>query len=537
MDEQIVFTTNDTASVANIHTYEQATLRQCTVGSKNSAVKVGNKYLFVAQGKKALINVYNIAGQHKRESIEQRLPLPEVINCLEVVESNGITYSRNEQHQHKLANFDLPYLLIGSTPSAKLYVWELSSGILLGVKPMAHYQSITKIQSIVGGKYIVTSGSDARVMIWQTMDLVSVDEPKPICILHDHTLSVTDFQVSSSSGDFLSSSGTKLFTVSEDATLRCYSLNLIGRSNKKESINPSLLATFSLPYAIQSVTLDPADRACYIGTKEGCFNLPLYYNLKDGKISNLVQSIDEGKPRIFSLVERIDEQQSIQDGEKLYAMGQLLCDKVIDVEVTKLEISMDGTLLVVGDSHGKVSIVEIYSKQILRTMEPLSTTQSLHGCVTNILITPQYVETDGQAIAETFKLGSLNNTQKIPTLQRVIYDKTKAGQLHEIWGQVGEDLDSTILPLNDFEKYMDQVKIQQTFFLQADKNSSQIKIVGEQDADVVKHSTKDPQIEELKANVQTLTEAYKELREMHEKLYQEHEALLARNHSIIDDSI
>lgn len=529
MDEQVIFTTNDTASVANIHTYEQASLRQCAVNSKNSAVKVGSEYLFIAQARKALINVYNIAGHHKRESIEQRLPLPEVLNCLEVVENIGSARSTNQQQKHRLANFNLPYLLIGSTASAKLYIWELNSGLLLGVKPMAHYQAITRIKSIVGGKYVITSGNDARVMIWQTMDLVSMDEPKPICILHDHTLPVTDFQVSSTNGDFLSSSGTKLFTVSQDSTLRCYDLHFLGHSSRKELTKPKLLATFSLPYPIESIALDPADRACYLGTKEGCYNLPLYYNLKETKVSNLVQSSDEGKIRIFSLVERLSDLTSTQDPEKLYAMGQILCDKIIDVEVTCLDISMDGTLLVVGDTHGKISIVEVYSKQILRTIQPLSTSQSIHGSVSNIIVSPQYLETKGQIMTEALSSSS-NANQKIPILQRVVFDRKNPDQVHTIWGQIGQETDNIVLPLNDFDQYMDLVKSQQTIFSQENENNGQVRIVGQQDfEEAAGVSSKDDQINELKASVETLTQAYKELREMHEKLFEEHEALLAKS--------
>lgn len=536
MDEQIIFTTNNTGSVGGLHSFEQANLRQCTVSSKHSAVQVGSKYLFVAQAQKALINVYNLSGPQKRESIEQRLPLPEVISCLEVVENRRIERAQDGIRHHKLADFNLPYLLLGSTTSGKLYIWELNSGILLGVKSMAHYQSITKIKSVVNGKYVITSGNDARLIIWQTMDLVSVEEPKPICILHDHTLPIIDFQVSATYGDFLSSSGTKLFTASEDATLKCYDLSSMVRNDKNSLAKPSLITTFSLPYPITSLVLDPADRACYIGTQQGCYNLQLFYKLSETKISNLVQSsgVRNGeKGGIFSLVERVSGQQSGQDKGKLYSMGQLLCDKVIDVNVTCLEISMDGTLLLVGDSEGKVSVTEIYSKQILRTMQPLSTSQSSHGSVTNILIDTQSIVTNGQINGQPFAKSSSNNSQKIPSLQRVIYDKNKPGQLHDIWNQVGAEEDNGLLPLSDFDSYLDYVKSQQTVFTQHSGINSKIKIVGidesndESKLGGTNESGKDKEIAELQENVETLKQAYKELRDMHEKLFEEHEKLLA----------
>ncbi|QLQ79442.1 hypothetical protein HG537_0C00890 [Torulaspora globosa] len=525
MDEQVIFTTDGTGSISSIHSFEQFNLRQCSTNGKNSAVQVGNKLLFVAQAHKALINVYNVSGPHKRESVEQRLPLPEVVRCLEVVENRTGALGQNGKVHHRLAEFNLPYLLLASTESGKLYVWELNSGILLSVKPMAHYQAITKIRSILDGRYIVTSGADARVIIWQTMDLVSMEEPKPVCILHDHTLPVTDFQVSCSYGEFLSVSGTKLFTVSEDATLRCYDLSSLNNRGSSKNSLPNLVATFTFPLAITSLALDPADRACYIGTDSGCFNLQLFYRLSGSKIVNLVQSSDNNASgaRIYSLVETSQEQHR----EKLYLAGQLACEKLIDVGVTCLKTSMDGTLLLAGDCLGKVSVIEIFSKQILRSMQPVTTSQETQQRVTNILLETQSTTSKNDIITET----NAKQPSKIPSLQRSIYDRTVRGQLHEINFQVGEDDETIPLPISDFESYADQLRSQQAVLSRPNGFNSSIKTVGS-DSSTKKlaigdeDDDKDRQIADLKDNVETLKQAYQELRKLHEKLYQDHEKLL-----------
>lgn len=519
MDEQLIFTTHTTGAVANIHSFEQSNLRQCTVAAKNSAVQVGDKYLYVAQAQKALINVYNISGSQKRESIEQRLPLPEIVNCLEVVENLGS---------------EMPYLLLASTPTGKLYVWEINSGILLSVKPMAHYQAITKIKSFMNGKYVITSGKDSRVMIWQTMDLVSMQEPKPVVILHDHTLPVTDFQVSTTHGEFLSSSGIKLFTASEDATVRCYDLNMLGataninkKTESKNQIKPKLLATFALPFSVTSLVLDPADRAVYIGTASGCFHLPLFYSLSGNRMVNLTQSSGErtsNKGKLFALTELLPVNEGLQKPDELFATGQLLVSKITDVNVQCLQISLDGTLILVGDSTGKLSITEIYSKQILRTIQPLTTQQTIHGGVTNILVTPQYHD-----YSEEFTGGSKSSSimQKLPNLQRVVYDSSKLGQLHDIWHQITTDVDLPVLPLSDFDQYMDSISTQEAaFFTESNNVVSNVKVVGETESTGPEEaSSKDQEIAELKNNIETLTNAYKDLREMHEKLFKENEQL------------
>lgn len=42
-----------------------------------------------------------------------------------------------------------------------------------------------------------------------------------------------------------------------------------------------------------------------------------------------------------------------EDLDALYAMGQLVCENVLNSNVSCLEISMDGTLLLIGDTEGK----------------------------------------------------------------------------------------------------------------------------------------------------------------------------------------
>lgn len=486
MDEQIVFTTQNTGTVCNVHSLEQTSLRQLTVGSSHSAVQINERYLLVAQSQKALINVYDISGTHKRESVEQRIPLPEVVCCLETVE--------NQHDSLQAADLSLPWLLLASTPSGKIYVWEMNSGLLLRVKQMAHYQSITKIQSICNGKYVVTSGEDSRVIIWQTTDLVCEEEPKPVCILHDHTLGVTDFAVSSTCGD----SSVRLFTASQDATLRCYSLDLY------RSVEPKSLAIFTCPHPIQCLTLDPADRACYVGTSQGVFNLPLYYRISGDKISNLVQETSTNK--LFSLV--VEPQES---KDKLYSRGSLQVDKVVDSNATKLQVSLDGTLLITGDKDGHVAIIEIFSKQVLRTVQPL-TTAATNGAVTNLLVTTQW-KSSSQA-----NLAQRHNISKIPALQRNVHDKRG---LHELWFQIGYQPQMN-LPQSNFDNYLVQVQEEQMMWSQSSAAPSQSKpslptAALTQSEDY----TKDQEITHLKENLTALKGAYAELRSIHETLLED----------------
>lgn len=484
MDEQIIFTTQNTGTVCNVHSLELASLRQLTVGSAHSAVQIGGRYLLIAQSQKALLNVYDLSGDHKRESVEQRLPLPELVCCLETVE--------NQQDSPQAADLSLPWLLLASTPSGKLYVWEMNSGVLLTVKQMAHYQSITKIQSICDGKYVITSGQDSRVIIWQTTDLVCEEEPKPVCILHDHTLSVTDFAVSSTCSD----SNVRLFTASQDATLRCYSLNL------SHSVEPKPLATFTCLYPIQCLALDPADRACYVGTSQGVFNIPLYYRISGDKIASLAQETSTNK--LFSIVPN-----SHENREKLYSRGSLQVNKIVESDATRLEVSLDGSLLIVGDNHGHVAITEIFSKQILRTVQPLTTAAS-NGAVTNLLLATQWNSSSQPNLTQR------HNFSKLPALQRNIQDKRG---LHELWFQIGSSQQPELnLAQSNFEKYLTEVQTEQMTWSQSSSAVPTASVVSTTAAATKDDSNKDQEIAQLKENLTTLKGAYAELRSMHQTL-------------------
>ncbi|SCV02542.1 LAMI_0H00364g1_1 [Lachancea mirantina] len=509
MDEQLIFATHSTCTVGNLHSSTQTNLKQCTTEYDNGICLVGNKHLFVCQAKKALINVYDIGGESKRESVEQRLPLPEVLSCLEVAG----TY--DQAPNRSLPEFCMPHLLIGSTPTGKLYVWELNSGRLLKVKPMAHYQPITKIKSIINGTYIVTSGADARVMIWQTIDLVTQEDPKPVCILHDHTLPVTDFCVSDAHSSYLSG---KLYTVSQDMTLRCYELD---PSRLK---NPRILATFTFSSSLTCIAADAADRACYVGTTDGVFSLQFFYKLEAQKVASLLTSAESA---IYSCVESHEHAKK----NDLFKMNQIVCDRLTKGTPSALASSMDGTLLVVGDKTGKCTVIDVYSRQSVKEIQPL-VSQETAGAVTSLILC---MPMDTQKYTGVMFQGKNGTATKIPNLQKHV---SGTEGLHDIVHQVGEPRDDIIPVLRDFDGFLHQVASQEGVFRQLGGVTSEVRYIEPQMAEspaaastymgTQVTSDSGAEVDQLKNTVSQLTDAYQELREMHEKLYREHEELLEK---------
>ncbi|CCH59789.1 hypothetical protein TBLA_0B09730 [Henningerozyma blattae CBS 6284] len=509
--EEIIFTTGNSGSVSSFQSREQSSLSQSNAVGPNAMVRLPNGSLLVAQSNKALINVYNLNGSNmKRESIHQRLPIPEKIISMNIV-----------KHLND-STIELPYLLLCGTNSGTLYIWELSSGCLLQAKQMAHYQGIIKIDSMDHGRYIITGGKDGRIIIWDTVELVSGNEDiKPLIILHDHTLPITDFVLSKTYGDYLSSSGSKLITSSQDSTIRCYSLN----KTQTGQLKGQLICTFSNTKPIKTMVLDHADRCLYYGTNDGVFSLPLFYRIDKQTIIDILGTNNTGtsKGKIFTLIKESND----TTRSKLYSMSQILIESIYGTGIELIELSMDGSILIIGGSEGTVSILEIYSKQIIRNIQSIinvsDSSSDANNGVNNLMV--QVVEPNAIKVGETHH----TNTQrdwKIPTLQRAVYDRKGA---HDVWVQLN---DRPNPEEQTFEKYMDEIADQSKVFTQLGSVISEVKVTGSEDStDTSTTPVTAAEIVQLKANLKSLTEAYGELRNMHEQLFQEHQTLLDQNNA------
>ena len=89
-------------------------------------------------------------------------------------------------------------------------------------KNAAHYHGITKIKSIMNGRYVITSGNDSVYDVANSQSLLyHQDDPKPIVVLQDHTLPVTDFVVWNAFSWNVLGGGLRLYTVGT-VHLRCY---------------------------------------------------------------------------------------------------------------------------------------------------------------------------------------------------------------------------------------------------------------------------------------------------------------------------
>ncbi|EGV64231.1 Pre-rRNA-processing protein ipi3 [Yamadazyma tenuis] len=298
-------------------------------GAAFTGVGIGEK-AFIASPNKALINVYSFG----KDGIDQRMPVPEQVNCLAVLKMNT---SPSDQSLNK-PSYRTPWLLAAGSKTGKVYIWDILSGELIFAKDV-HYQSITKIAFSKCGTFLITGSEDSRCLIFKTIELVSIfnkdhdTNVKPYMSITDHTLPVTDFYVSNGLINDVS-----LYTVSIDSTLRVYNIT-----------TRQLMHTFVLSSSIECVTVDPCGRNMYLGLTNGQIRVVPMFKVNN---MNLERA---GK---FGEILTVPNDPELQNTLTAH-----------DSAVSQLEVSLDGMSLISGDVNGNVYVSDITSKQIVRSFK------------------------------------------------------------------------------------------------------------------------------------------------------------------------
>ncbi|GMM39048.1 chromatin-binding/pre-rRNA-processing protein [Saccharomycopsis crataegensis] len=434
-----------------------------------------NDKVFVATKNKALIQVY----VHGKEAPIQKIPIPEQLSCLALTHHNMKSIDQGSEHDDTKTELQLPWLLIGGSITGKLYVWEVCSGNLLFNKSV-HYQKINKIEFSNNNNFLVTSSDDSRVLVFRVLELISNSPTiKPLHAITDHTLPVTDFLITSGINNDL-----RLVTASADSTCRVYDLN-----------TSKLQMTLVSLFPVCSIASDPAFRTLYLGLDNGSIR---QVNLFEIDSTKKLRFIGE-KSRIVTLEDDPELKWSFMAHQQQENSSNTL-------KITSLDVSFDGTLLVSGDSDGKVLVCDIVTKQSLKSLKPVN------GMVTYLKISPTLSKNfnESENILGTKKA---NNYRKVPQLKRTLADSNDFNN-HELSMQIPEnDYHYNILNNNhkmdyDFDEYLAQVAAQESNFKASPMNAGK---------------DESPQLQE---KLDKVNEAYSELKKIHEELFEEHTKLV-----------
>ncbi|CAH1772552.1 unnamed protein product [Owenia fusiformis] len=219
----------------------------------------------------------------------------------------------------------------------KIYIWEVCSGNLL-ISISRHYQAVTCLKFTNDGSHFISAGDDNLVLVWSLPDVLNQQsngqsvEPKHVWM--KHSLPVTDVCVGCGGPQ------TRVATVSLDHTCKLWDI-----------ISGEMLFNITFDTSLTSVVLDSAESTLFVG----CSNGHIYQ-----------VSLFE-KPVHFKRHNQSD--------------GDYISFNRHSKEVSCLDISLDGSLLVSGSQDGNVKIWDISSKQCIRTIPH-------KGPIVNALIVP-----------------------------------------------------------------------------------------------------------------------------------------------------
>ncbi|EJD43766.1 WD40 repeat-like protein [Auricularia subglabra TFB-10046 SS5] len=232
----------------------------------------------------------------------------------------------------------------GGTQTGRIYLWEASSvasGLLLNTFD-AHYRQVTVLRFSPDGAALFTGSEDSGIAVWSLSRLLDNttqnDPPAPYATFADHTLAISDL----------------ICGVGAFPAYRLFSSSLDGSVKMWDVSSRELLGTFAFPTPVAHLAVDPAERAIYVAAAADrgvVYQIDLYSR---GKGTTARAAVGAGDTLHMG---------AEQDGERsrVFSVGK---------PVTSLALDMPGTQLLAGAQDGSISLFDVASHQLLRTIAP-----------------------------------------------------------------------------------------------------------------------------------------------------------------------
>ncbi|CAG8492759.1 11137_t:CDS:10 [Scutellospora calospora] len=360
------------------------------------------------------------------------------------------------------------------TDNGKIYIWELSTGILCRVYD-AHYKRISVLRFTNDDTALISGSEDAGINICLLND--STDEsPAPFYSWSGHSLPITD--IICGIGSFRTA---RVLTSSLDHTCKLWDLS-----------SGHLLTTFIFPTAITAIALDPAERMFFAGGKDNLiYQVNLYRRIENRTYNVSGQSGFEIAAVGGAGV--VEDVASEHDKTNLIFRGH-------GMSITTLSLSYDTTFLLSGSQDEAVKVWDISSRQMIKSFT------NLKGPIANLhtFIKPP----------DLFNLGLSPTKIMIQPIQSFKRMSVKDSEIEE----------SVIMVLGDNTKDIDvynnnhtgQVAVSYGFHdLQKAKSTQNQFRNG--DATTMLQT----QISELKSELTRINGHYQRVKGLHDEMYQE----------------
>ncbi|CAG8455492.1 7424_t:CDS:2 [Cetraspora pellucida] len=354
------------------------------------------------------------------------------------------------------------------TDNGKIYIWELSTGILCRVYD-AHYKKISVLKFTNDDTALISGSEDAGVNVCILNDLTD-ESPSPFYSWSEHSLPITD--IICGIGSFRTA---RVFTSSLDHTCKLWDLS-----------SGHLLTTFLFPTAITAIALDPAERTFFAGGRD---NLIYQVNLYR-KLENRTYNAS-GQPGFE--IAAVGGAGVVEDVVSEHNDKRNLIFRGHSMSITTLSLSYDSTLLLSGSQDETVKVWDIASGQVIKNFTHLKGISLQVVLVVQFLIDFNKLFNEGPiANIQTFiKPPDLFNFGLSPSkimIQPIQPFKRTQGILLKEDSEIEE---SVIMVLNDNKKNGDEITMYQT------------------------------QISELQSELIQIHSHYRHLKGLHDEMYQE----------------
>ncbi|KAL3471323.1 WD40-repeat-containing domain protein [Aspergillus californicus] len=313
-----------------------ATLRSTFKKSSTSpnCLAVSASHIFAAQSEKAIVHVYS----REKGNQEATVPFPERIRSITVAGSK---------------NGDIVVL---GTEGGRLILWEVCTGRQVATTAL-HLRPVDTVVVDPSSNFILSGSSDASIHVWSLVDLLSFTKPpsgrdrqphnSPIRTFSNHRAAISTIGVGHSTGRH-----NIAISTAQDNTAIVWDYR-----------TGHILRNFLLPSSAVSLTLDPVDRAFYVGYEDGS-----------------VQSVDLYKNQ--SMQHSLYDTSLQTTPAQISAEDRWLPPSADSGVAHALTLSYDGMVLLSGHANGKV-----YSWNVGRRKYASTVTDLTHP-ITNLIILP-----------------------------------------------------------------------------------------------------------------------------------------------------
>ncbi|KKK16486.1 hypothetical protein ARAM_000409 [Aspergillus rambellii] len=241
-----------------LHEFQPSSSLRSTFKKSSTApncLAVSPAHIFAAQSEKAIVHVYS----REKGNQEATIPFPERIRSI------ALAGSKNGD------------ILVLGTEGGRLILWEVCTGRQVATTA-SHLRPVTALVVDPSSNFILSGSSDASIHVWSLVDLLSFTKPpsgrdrqppnSPIRTFSNHRAAISAIAVGHSSGRY-----NIAVSVAQDNTAIAWDYR-----------TGHVLRTFLLPFSAVSLTLDPVDRAFYVGYTDGSVQAVDFY--KDQSIQH-----------------------------------------------------------------------------------------------------------------------------------------------------------------------------------------------------------------------------------------------------------